>query len=100
MQNKLTDEKLMPVVQSVELATGQRPHLSTVLRWCTRGSCGIRLESRVLGGRRYSCVPWVHEYMARVTAKKDGIVPTPEMTPRQQTLAANRAAKKLAARVG
>ncbi len=94
------EEHLLPLVEAVEQASGQRPHLSTVIRWCTRGSCGVRLESRVLGGRRYSCTPWVREFMERVTAAKDGHVSLPSMTPRQQTLAAIRAAKQLADRVG
>lgn len=100
MHTTLTDEKLLPLVQAVEQATGQRPHLSTVLRWCTRGSLGIRLESRVLGNRRLTSEQAVLRYMEQVTSKKDGTLQQPEMTPRQRTLAANRAAKRLAERVG
>lgn len=101
MTVKLTDEKLLPLVEAVEKATGQRPHLSTCIRWCTRGCYGIKLESRVLGGKnRLTSEQAVLRFMDAVTAAKDGIVPTPTMTPRQQTLAANRAAKRLTERVG
>ena len=50
----MIDEKLMPLVDAVDRATGRRPHLSTVLRWCTKGN--VRLESRILGGRRLTSV--------------------------------------------
>lgn len=31
-----------------------RPHISTVWRWCTRGVRGIRLETVVIAGRRFT----------------------------------------------
>ena len=93
----MIDEKLMPLVEAVDRATGRRPHLSTVLRWCTKGN--VRLESRILGGRRLTSVDAVLRYIEASTLARDGHS-TPVTTPRQQTLAANRAAKKLAARVG
>ena len=95
----MIDEKLMPLVDAVDRATGRRPHLSTVLRWCTKGSGGVRLESRILGGRRLTSVDAVLRYIEASTFARDGQT-APVTTPRQQTLAANRAAKKLAARVG
>lgn len=95
----MTNETLLPLVDAVEQATGRRPHLSTCLRWCTRGSRGVRLESRVLGGRRLTSVPAVHRYMdATTTASVGGMVET-ITTPRQQEAIAQRDAKKLAKRL-
>lgn len=98
---KLTDEKLYQLVEAVEKATGQRPHLSTCIRWCTRGCHGVKLESRVLGGtKRLTSEQAVLRFMDAVTAAKDGSVASDTPTPRQQATAANRAAKRLAERVG
>jgi len=95
----IENENLMPLVKAVEAATSRKPHLSTVLRWCQRGSCGIRLESRILGGRRLTSPEAVVRYMDAVTAAKDGHV-TPTISPKQQATRANRAAKKLSKIVG
>ena len=32
--------------------TGQKPHVSTLWRWCLKGCKGVRLESICLGGKR------------------------------------------------
>lgn len=96
---KLTDEKLYPLVDAVEMATGRRPHLSTCLRWASRGTCGIRLETTVLGGRRLTSPGAVERYMVAVTAAKDGAVAPAVSTPKQQQRAAERSAAKLAKRL-
>ena len=33
--------------------TGQKPHVSTLYRWCLRGCKGVRLESICIGGKRF-----------------------------------------------
>ena len=62
------NEPLLPLVQAVENATGRRPHLSTVLRWCTRGVRGIQLESWMVGGRRLTSVQAVRRFVDAQTA--------------------------------
>ena len=94
----IADEKLMPLVDAVQAATGRRPHLSTVWRWCTRGARGIRLECRVLGGRRYTSPDAVARWMELTTIARDG-ESAPVTTPRQRQQAADRAAKQLAKRL-
>lgn len=97
---KASDEQLLPLVPAVEEATkGYRPHLSTVLRWCTRGSRGVRLESVVLGGRRLTSVAAVRRYMEATTAAAD-CATVPSESPKQADRRAKRAAELLAARVG
>ena len=67
------DEKLQPLVQAVEAATGHRPHLATVLRWCQNGSHGVFLESKMLAGRRLTTVEFVNKFVAdctRATSKR------------------------------
>lgn len=40
----------------LEEATGRRPHISTIFRWCTRGSGGIRLEHVRMGRDRFTSI--------------------------------------------
>lgn len=96
----MIDENLMPLVDAVHAATGRKPHLSTVLRWCQRGSCGIRLESRVLGGRRLTSPGAVLRYVDSVTQAKDGHITEPIESPKQSATRANRSAAKLSKIVG
>ena len=96
----MNNETLLPLIEAVQKATGRRPHLSTCLRWCQRGSSGVRLESRVLGGRRLTSTEAVQRYMNAVTTAKDGILSGPVVSPKQQRCRAARAAKKLAKLVG
>jgi hypothetical protein len=89
----------LPLVKAVEAATGRRPHLSTILRWCQYGSRGIRLESWVLGGRRLTTVEAVKNYMEAVTAASVGGLAPPVETPNQASKRAERAAKELRSRL-
>lgn len=92
-------QKLLPLVQAVEEVSGRRVHLSTVLRWCTKGCRGIRLDSRVMGGRRYTWREAVEQFIEATTIAKDGSIAPPKATPRQQNIMAIRSANKLAERL-
>ena len=82
------NETGLPLVDAVQQATGRRPHLSTVLRWCQRPNrYGIRLESWRIGGRRVTSVERVRAYNERTTAAADSEHGIPVSTPRQQTAA-------------
>jgi Protein of unknown function (DUF1580) len=94
------EEKLLPLVDAVEAATGQRPHLSTVLRWCQRGCHGVRLESRVLGAKRLTSPEAVLRFSDNCQAVRDGATPPQIETPKQATTRAKRSADKLAKIVG
>ena len=98
-QIQLTNEKLQPLVQAVEAATGTRPHLSTVLRWGSNGSAGVKLETLCVGGKRMSSKEAVLRFVQAVTEAKGGVAAAPTVTPRQADLAAERSAKRLADRL-
>lgn len=94
----IENEKLFPLVKAVEEATGRRVHLSTVLRWTQRGSKGVRLESRVLGGRRLTSVEAVRRFMNATTQAAEPVeivIPT-----KAREKAKEKAAKRLAELVG
>ncbi len=45
-----------------------RPHVSTLWRWATRGVRGVRLRTFVIGGRRFTDVAAIEEFIRRTTA--------------------------------
>lgn len=51
------DEKLLPLLDAIEEATGQRLHPSTPQRWRLKGVAGVRLMTRCVGGKRMCSVP-------------------------------------------
>ncbi|MEX1027123.1 MAG: DUF1580 domain-containing protein [Candidatus Paceibacterota bacterium] len=64
-------KKLRPLVEAIDIATGRQPHLSTCMRWCTRGIKGVKLASWMVGGRRLTTVEAVHAFVAKTTAASE-----------------------------
>ena len=88
-------EKPLPLVAAVQAATGRRPALSTVLRWCQRPNRrGVQLESWLIGGRRVTSVESVHRYNQRNT-DADEANRLPASTPRQVANAQRDACREL-----
>jgi hypothetical protein len=97
---ELVSKKFLPLPEAVELATGRRPHISTAMRWITRGSRGVVLESHLLGGRRLTTVDAVHRFVHAVTAASTtGLVPPPPETPHSAKKRSKKAADMLANRL-
>lgn len=71
-----------------------KPHKSTVWRWVLKGVRGIRLETIVVGGKRYTTIEAIERFIAATTAKANG-EPTPLRTPRQRQRAIERAEREL-----
>ena len=70
-----------------------RPNLSTVWRWHLRGVRGVRLETFMWGGKRFTTVEALRRFQERVTAAADGGTERVE-TPRQRQRAIERAEQK------
>ena len=52
----LSDEKPMTLPAAapfLDSITGQKPHVSTIWRWCLKGCHGVKLESICIGGKRF-----------------------------------------------
>jgi len=94
----LKNEPLLGLVEAVKLATGRRVHLSTPLRWASRGSRGVRLETVVMGGRRYTSVAACERFVAAVTEAAGGIA-APHTTIKQFNKRAEKSSMELAARL-
>jgi hypothetical protein len=66
-----TREHLIPIGRVPDLEQlwpeGKSPHPETVARWARKGCRGVRLETVLLGGRRYSSVEAVNRFITRLS---------------------------------
>lgn len=53
--------------------TGYRPNRSTVHRWRTRGARGVKLETVLIGGKRFTSEAKLQAFSVATTAAADGI---------------------------
>jgi hypothetical protein len=72
-----------------------RPHIATVYRWFQHGVRGIRLETVLLGGRRFTSHEALQRFTERLTAAAAG-EPVPARTLKQREAAMQRAEAELA----
>src|SRR5689334_2833641 len=56
---------------------GRLVHLSTIYRWVTVGSRGVKLQTWLVGGARYTSSEALRQFVENLTAARDGRVPTP-----------------------
>ena len=52
-----------------------RPHVCTLHRWRLRGVRGTRLETVMVGGRRYTTSESLARFFAAITAASSGVPP-------------------------
>ena len=86
-------EEIITLSQAARFLPG-RPHLSTIHRWRLRGIRGVKLETLLVGGRRFTSREALERFCERVTAIANG-KSTPQRTNRQRTAAVNRANREL-----
>jgi hypothetical protein len=43
-----------------------RPHISTMIRWALRGVKGTRLETVMVGGRRFTSIEAIQRFLTRL----------------------------------
>ncbi len=68
----LSSEHLLSLAEAAKTLPG-RPHSSTIWRWHSRGVRGIRLETVVIGGRRFTSRESLERFARRTTAAADGL---------------------------
>jgi hypothetical protein len=64
-----TAKEYLPLSKAVREATGTSPHLSTILRWCTKGARGRTLAYVLIGGRKMTTVEDVNDFVQVFEAK-------------------------------
>ena len=65
--------KLLPVAKALEILTGNRPHPTTVCRWCRRGAAGLMLPSLIVSGRRMTTVEALDAWLREVTDRRNAL---------------------------
>jgi hypothetical protein len=86
-------EQLLSLTDAAKSLPG-RPAASTIFRWRLRGVRGVKLETCLIGGRRYTSMEALERFSAATTASADG-QPLPVRTPSQRQLAIKRAEQEL-----
>lgn len=74
-----------------------RPNISTIHRWRLRGVRGIKLESIMIGGVRYTSDEALQRFFDRTTAVADGTAQPEARTATQRERAVSRAEAELEA---
>lgn len=80
---KFDTEQAIPFPKASKSIIGH-PSLATLHRWRTRGVRGHRLETFLLGGRRYVTRAAIAKFIAACTSGADG-EPTAQRTSRQRS---------------
>ena len=50
--------------------TGQKPHVSTLWRWCLKGCKGVTLESICIGGKRFVTVAAIEVFVESLSSAR------------------------------
>lgn len=77
----LSNEKLITLSQAAKMLP-HRPAASTIWRWMTRGSRGVRLETMSIGGMNFTSVEALERFIAGTTAARDRKLNTNAQAPR------------------
>lgn len=88
------NEQLITLADATKILPG-RPNITTIWRWRNRGCRGVKLETVLSDGRRFTSVEALHRFQERVTNVADG-QPVEARTPRQRERDVARAEKELA----
>ena len=93
MSNDLMTEDLRTLIEATK-SLPHAPHVSTIHRWRLRGIRGIRLETVLIGGRRFTSREALARFAAATTAAANDS-PPPIRSPAQRERAIKTAEAKL-----
>ncbi len=95
MSINLATENLKTLNEAARTLPGGAVHVSTVHRWRLKGVRGIRLETILRGGVRFTTHEAIERFFAATTAAADGDIP-PSLTSRQREREISRAEREAA----
>jgi hypothetical protein len=78
----IANETVIPIAEAPQHIPG-RPSLATVWRWVLNGTRAGKLESFLVGGRRFTSLESIQRFAQQSTAAADGNFP-PTMTSKQR----------------
>lgn len=90
----IQNETLVPVSKIPSYFPG-RPHLATCWRFIQKGIRGIRLESVLCGGKRFTSLEALQRFVEATTASADGASTGKAFTPSAQRIAHEKACREL-----
>ena len=93
MSIEMSVERLLTLLEATKILPG-RPGLSTIHRWRLRGVRGIKLETLLVGGRRFTSREALERFSAAITAAAEGQRPATR-TPTQRLRAIEQAERAL-----
>ena len=76
----LQSETLVPVSEIPSHVPG-RPHLATCWRWIQRGCRGVKLETLLIGGKRFTSLEALQQFAEATTAAAAGSSTVTASTP-------------------
>ena len=79
MSISISTESLLRLSDVAKLLPG-RPRASSIARWAMHGVRGGRLESCLIGGRRYTSREALERFIAATTAAADSVKAPPRTT--------------------
>jgi len=63
---------------------GRRPHIATIYRWMLRGVKGVKLETCLVGGKRFTSHEALQRFSEAVTQAARGKPPTPRLSTKRK----------------
>ena len=73
MSHEISNEQARTFNEAARFLPGNhRPAYSTWWRWWRKGIRGVRLQTILIGGRRYTTQKFVEDFIAEVTARANG----------------------------
>jgi hypothetical protein len=70
----LSNERLIPLARASQ-AIPSRPHASTAVRWARRGVRGVKLETILIGGRRFTSHEAIGRFVSRLSEPQPAELP-------------------------
>ena len=99
MSIDLTTETPKTLAKAAQTLPGGAVHVSTIHRWRMKGVRGVRLETFLRGGIRYTTDEAIERFFAAATAAADGDAITPVRTSRQRERAIEQAEREFEANI-
>jgi hypothetical protein len=90
----IANETVIPITEAPQHIPG-RPSVVTVWRWVLNGTRAGKLESVLVGGRRFTSIESIQRFALQSTAAADGVAPVRTSRQRERKItAAERACER------